>query len=250
MRKPLIVANWKENKTNQEAAEFILGLKKVPLAGRDVVVAPSFLSIITAFDCAKGSDLMIAAQDVSLFDIGAYTGEVSAQMLKGFCTYCIIGHSERRKSFGVTDHVVNEKVFRSLASGIKPIICIGERLKEREMHHTEEVLVGQLHKGLSKVSGDQMVHITIAYEPVWAISGGDAKHEPATPDTAQKTHLFIRKKLAEMYSPAIAERIRIIYGGSVKPDNAMAFMKQPDIDGALVGNASLELSSFIRIINF
>lgn len=250
MRTPLIVANWKENKTNQEVADFVYALRLSVSGGREVVLCPSYVSLITAYDCAKGSAIKIGCQDISGFEAGAYTGEVSPIMIKGFCTYAIIGHSERRKNFHETDESVNLKVRNALKHGIQPIICVGEKLQERKEHRTEQVVRQQLTKALSGVTAEQLSSVAIAYEPVWAISGGDASHEPATPETAEKTHQFIRKTLEQLYNKQVADFIRIIYGGSVKPENMAGFMKEDDIDGALVGNASLPVESFLKIINY
>jgi len=251
MRTPFIAANWKENKTNLETAKFLGELKKkIKNCERDVVICPSFVSIITAYDCAKNSPIKIGAQDISVHRKGAYTGEVSVSMLKDFCLYAIIGHSERRKYFKERNEIVNRKVLLALKSGLMPILCIGEDLDQRQNKQTEELLQEQLDSGLEGVDSSVVRKVVVAYEPIWAISSGDPNHKPATPKDAEKAHKFIRNTLAKMYDPETAVEIRIIYGGSAKPENMKSFMDQQNIDGALVGNASLDVDSFSSIINY
>jgi triosephosphate isomerase len=249
MRKALYAANWKENKTNEEAAEFVRALAALSYSEREIVICPSFVSIISAYDCARGSGIRIGAQDVSNFEAGAYTGEVSASMLAGICEYVIVGHSERRQHFYDNDKIVNDKVHLALKHGLKPIVCLGENLPQHKNHRTFAVVSSQLKHCLQNVPADKMPCIVIAYEPRWAISGGDKNHKPATPYDAELTHGFIRHRIAKLYGEGIAADIRIIYGGSVKPENIACFMEKDDVDGALVGTASLDIESFKAIIS-
>jgi triosephosphate isomerase (TIM) len=253
-RKPILIANWKMNKVNDDAAAFIMELKDRvrDISDRDIVLCPSFISVITAYDCCMGSNIRIGAQDMHYHQSGAYTGEVSAAMLRPFCDYVIIGHSERRKYFFETDELINHKVRAALAipdKGLTPILCIGETAEERKANKTMEVLIRQLKKGLEGISAEDIKRVIIAYEPVWAISSGNPSHQPATPQTAQKEHHFIRQLLNSTHG-GIGEEMRIIYGGSVKPANIADFMREKDIDGALVGNASLEAESFAGIVGY
>ncbi|MEM4268432.1 MAG: triose-phosphate isomerase [Candidatus Woesearchaeota archaeon] len=250
-RHKLIVANWKMHKTNSEVEEFILKIKERLryTDHRETVICPSFVSIITAYDCAKHSKLAIGAQDMYFEDEGAYTGEISGRMLKDFCRYVIIGHSERREFLGETDKTINLKVKAAIRNGITPILCVGETLEQRKEGKTMETLISQIRADTAGISNKDIKQIVVAYEPLWAISKGDSKHEPATPKQAQKEHNFIRKLLNSTHDGA-GDHIRIIYGGSVKSTNISEFMREPDIDGALVGNASLDIESFLRIANF
>ncbi len=250
MRTSFIVANWKENKSNHEAAEFIRRLKQImgDLKGAEVVICPAYVSIITAFDCTRDCNLKIGSQDVSVHEQGAYTGEVSALMLRDFCQYSIIGHSERRKHFQERNEIVNKKVQLAIKYGIRPILCIGEDAEQRKNGLTNELLFEQLQSCLENVGADMVREIVIAYEPVWAISHGDPNHRAATPDDAEKAHEFIRKTLARMYDSQTASMTRIIYGGSAKPENISSLLEKENIDGALVGTASLDPESFAEII--
>jgi triosephosphate isomerase (TIM) len=245
MRKKVIIANWKMNKTNEQAAHYIKELrhKLHAVHDKEIVVCPSFVSIITCFDCARGSNIQVGAQDIHHLKSGAYTGEVSAEMISEFCSHVIVGHSERR-AMGEKDEDVNRKVKAAIQEGLIPIVCIGETLEQRKAKKTMQVLRSQLEKALQGVSNiDKLI---IAYEPVWAISGGHASHEPATPDAAEKEHKHIRS-LIELLYPGHGAKIRIVYGGSVKAENAKGFLHKADIDGCLVGNASLDVDSFARI---
>lgn len=213
----------------------------------EVVVCPPFISLMAVRDAIAGSIIQLGAQNVYWEKSGAFTAEVSAPMLKSVgCTYVIIGHSERRTYFGETDNTVNKRIFAALAEGLKPIVCVGETLEEREAGKTFDVIRRQMTGGLANLSQEQMIPIVIAYEPVWAIGTG----KTATPDQAQEVHAFIRKLLAELFGDVTAEATRIQYGGSVKADNASELMGQPDIDGALVGGASLKADSFEGIVKF
>ena len=248
-RRPLIAGNWKMFKTGAEAAAFIDQLRKL-LPGdlaADVALAPPYTALESAVRAAAGSPVRIGAQNVFWEESGAYTGEVSVGMLKALgATMVIIGHSERRQYFGETDETVNKRIKAALAGGLAPIVCVGETLEERESNRTFQVIETQLGGGLSGLTRDQAAALCMAYEPVWAIGTG----RTATPETAQEVHAYIRGLLAKLYDKDLANAIRILYGGSVKPDNAGSLMAQPDIDGALVGGASLKPDVFIGIIQY
>jgi triosephosphate isomerase len=249
MRKPIIAGNWKMHKTVGEAIDFVTRLQHEigRVQGVEVVVAPSFVALAPVAERLKGGKIALAAQDVFWEDKGAYTGEVSPLMLKDVgCRYVIIGHSERRAYFGEIDEMVNKKVKAALSHALSPIICVGELLQERERGGTFSVVERQLKGGLEGVNVDAALPIVIAYEPIWAIGTG----KTASPEQAQEVHSFIRRLLGDTFSPAQANEIRIQYGGSVKPDNIDELMAQPDIDGALVGGASLNVDSFIKIVRF
>ncbi len=249
MVKPLIAGNWKMNTTIQEGAELVVKLREL-IKGVDtveVVIAPPFTSIHHLNFLIADSPMTLAAQDVFWEDRGAYTGEVSPWMLKDVgCRYVIIGHSERRQFFHETDETVNKKVFASLKAGIKPIVCIGETLEERERGETLERVSSQLRGALNGVGEGLLRDIVIAYEPVWAIGTG----RTATPEQAEEVHNSLRQLLYELYGMEPVRDVRIIYGGSVKPDNIDSLMAQPNIDGALVGGASLKAEDFARIVKF
>jgi len=245
MRKPFIAANWKMNKTTRETREFILSL--VPqvqeLEDIEIVIAPPFTSLAVAAKFLKGSQVKLAAQDVFWETSGAYTGEISPLMLKDCeCEYVIIGHSERRQYFSETDETINKKIGACQQEGLGVIMCIGETLEQREAGQTFKVLESQLINGLKGLSPTGLI---IAYEPVWAIGTG----KTATKQQAQQAHEFIREQLQKLFGTD-AERIRIIYGGSVKPENIAELMAQPDVDGALVGGASLNVDSFVKILKY
>ena len=243
----MIAANFKLHKTNEEVAEYLRILQSASLKERDILVCPSYVSVITGSDITNGSDIMIGAQDISQYDEGAYTGDVSGKMLKGFCKYVIVGHSEKRHVFMDSDETVSKKLHMALKNSIIPILCIGETADERDNGQTEAVLKKQIKTGLKSATiNDEFI---VAYEPVWAISSGNTHHEPATPELAEKQHKYIRALIAEIYNNDTAEKLRILYGGSVKPENVASFLKIPDIDGVLVGSASLNIQSFIQIIN-
>jgi triosephosphate isomerase len=248
-RKPLIAANWKMYKTPVQAQEFMKNfLPLVTNHDRDeIVVCPSFTSISVVIAAATGSGVAIGAQNMHFADEGAFTGETSPLMLKAIgATHVILGHSERRHYFGETDELINKKLKAALQHGLVPIVCVGEVLAEREANKTEEVLLGQTRGVLAGIAASQASPIVIAYEPVWAIGTG----KTATPPMASEAHAHIRAEVAKLLGKEIAENIRILYGGSVKPDNATALMNEPDIDGALVGGASLDPQSFAKIVNY
>ena len=213
----------------------------------EVVVCPPFTSLDVAADALKGSSIRLGAQNVHWDDEGAYTGEVSTRMLEDCgCEFVILGHSERRQNFKETDEQVNLKLRRALKSSLIPILCVGETLQERARERVEDVVLGQLEQAVDKLTAESLSRIIVAYEPVWAIGTG----ETATPETAEEVHFMIREWLAEVVSKELSERLRILYGGSVKPDNISSLMAQPNIDGALVGGASLDADSFAGIVRF
>jgi len=246
-RKLIIAGNWKMNKTVAEALDLVADLKR-DLAGVkevDVVVAPPFTALSSVSKAVLDSNLRLAAQNMSENNFGAYTGEICAGMLKEFSVrYVILGHSERRQYQKETDALIAKKAAAAFAASLKPIVCIGETLAEREGNLTEKVLETQVRGSLAGLTKEQMVETVVAYEPVWAIGTG----KTATTQQAQDAHAFIRSVLAKMFDDATAKKVRIQYGGSVKPANAKELMSQPDVDGALVGGASLEARSFADII--
>jgi triosephosphate isomerase len=249
MRKPLIAGNWKLYNTTSEALALVSGI--IPrikgVSGVDVVVAPPFTLLSRVGQEIGGSNIMLAGQDCFWEEEGAFTGEVSPRMLMDAgCSHVIIGHSERRQYFGETDDTVNRKIKTALTAGLTVLFCIGETVAEREAEQTFSVLRRQLTVGLSGINALQSSGVIIAYEPIWAIGTG----KTATDSQAQEAHLFIRGVMAELYGRQAAEAIRIIYGGSVKPENIKGLMAQQDIDGALVGGASLNADSFAAIVNF
>ena len=249
MRKKLIAANWKMYKTPQQARDFVAAF--LPIAWghtRDeIVLCPPFVDLPAVVDAVQGSDICVGAQDIFWEKEGAYTGAISAEMLKASgCTHVIIGHSERRQYFGETDDTVNRKLRTALAAGLKPIVCIGEVLKEREAGVTDDILRRQCSIAFRDISGGEAIPMVIAYEPVWAIGTG----KTATPELAAEAHRTIRFEAAQAFGEGVATQMRILYGGSVKPDNAKALMSQPEIDGALVGGASLDPKSFAAIMKY
>jgi len=248
-RRPILAGNWKMNMTATQTRD--LASKLVPLVAnvkdRDIVLGPPFTSIAAAADVIRGTNIGLAAQNLHWEDKGAFTGEISADMLlDSGCKYVIIGHSERRQYFGETDETVNKKVKQALKKGLLPIMCVGETLAEREAGKLNEVIGRQVTGGLKDVSADDMKKVVIAYEPVWAIGTG----KTATPEQANEVHALIRGKVRSLYTADIAEGIRIQYGGSVTPENVSQLMAKPDIDGALVGGASLKPDSFAALVNF
>ncbi len=248
-RQPIIAANWKLHKTVAETRQFAEALKagSTAIEGVEIVVAAPFTTLSALQACLQGTAVHLAAQDVFWESHGAFTGEVSAPMLVDVgCSYVIIGHSERRQLFGETDDTVQRKVQAALAAGLRPIVCIGELLEQRQAGETFNVIETQLRAGLSGCNADQAERLVLAYEPIWAIGTGVT----ATPAQAQDVHRHIRHLLAEMWGETAARGIRVQYGGSVKPDNVMALMAEADIDGALVGGASLEADSFIQILSY
>lgn len=248
-RRPLIAGNWKMYKTPQEAAETARQLVEQvhDVADVDIMIAPPFTALESVSRVIQNSLVALGAQNLYWEEEGAYTGEISATMLKSVgCDYSIIGHSERRQYFGETDKTVNQKIHAVLQVGLKPVFCVGETEQEREAGQTFSVLDKQVKKGLESLLPEQLDELIIAYEPVWAIGTG----KTATDDQAQEAHQFIRSLIEKGFGNDLSKSIRILYGGSVKPDNIMNLMEMPDIDGALVGGASLSADSFSRIIKF
>ena len=248
-RKPVIAGNWKMNTTPDEGVQRDEGLKERLSGINDVeiIVAPPFTHLSRVGEVVEKSNIKLSSQDMSPKDSGAYTGEVSPLMVKAVgCEYVIIGHSERRQYFGETDESVKEKVLTALNHGITPIVCVGESLAEREAEETLDVISAQLKGGLNGLTANNWKDIIIAYEPVWAIGTG----KTATDEQAQDVHHFIRKTLAGLFGEEISGQTRILYGGSVKPDNVSGLMDRSDIDGALVGGASLSVESFEKIVKF
>lgn len=249
MRKPIIAGNWKMYKTVAESVDLVNrlkeSLKEVSASKIDVVVAPVYTSLYAVSKVLSGHWIALSAQDVFWEMEGAYTGEVSPIMLKDCgCSYTIIGHSERRQYFGETDETVNRKLRAALQAGLYPIVCVGETLNEREQGETFQVVDRQVRRCLAEVSPADMKKVIIAYEPVWAIGTG----KTATPEQANEVHAFIRDLVFRLYGTQVADELRIQYGGSVKPENTKGLMEQPDIDGALVGGASLKADSFTAIV--
>jgi triosephosphate isomerase (TIM) len=248
-RKPILAGNWKMNKTTAEARD--LAAKLTPLVSgvknREIVLAPTFTSLQTVSEAIKGTNMILAAQNMHWEDRGAFTGEISAEMLLDLgCKYVIIGHSERRQFFGETDETVNKKAKQALKKGLSAILCIGETLAEREAGKLNEVISRQVTSGLKDIGTEDIKKVVIAYEPVWAIGTG----KTATPEQANEVHSLIRQKVKVLFTAEIAEGLRIQYGGSVTPDNVSSLMAKPDIDGALVGGASLKPDTFATLVNF
>lgn len=248
-RKPLIAANWKMYKNPEQTRAWAEAFLPQVAGHRrdDIVVCPTFLCVAVLAACVSGTDVKVGAQDMHPEREGAYTGEVSAPMLQDLgCSYVILGHSERRHYNCESDWDVNRKLRAALGAGITPIVCIGEVQEEREEGRTNDVLLRQLKIGLEGVKSVDAGPIVIAYEPIWAIGSGNS----ASPEIADDTHAFIRSAVAERFGAEIAEGMRILYGGSVKPDTTAALLEKPEIDGALVGGASLDPDSFAQIVNY
>ncbi len=246
-RKLLIAGNWKMNKTVAESLALVDGLKRELTSVKevDIVICPPFTALEAVSAAIEGSNLRLGAQNMSEQNFGAFTGEICAGMLKEFLVrHVILGHSERRQYQRETSELVARKAAAAHAASIKPIVCVGETLAEREAGQTEAVVGAQVRGSLAGLSKEQMTETVVAYEPVWAIGTG----RTATTQQAQDVHAFIRRELAAMFDEAVAKRVRIQYGGSVKPANARELMSQPDVDGALVGGASLEVRSFSDIV--
>ena len=248
-RRPLIAGNWKMYLTLGEAVQLAQAIAATSAAcmDRDVLVAPSFTSLAAVCAATQGSNLLVGAQNIAWESEGAFTGEISAPMLKDLGVgWAIVGHSERRHTFGEDNAMINRRVHGALNGAIQPILCVGETLADREAGSTFAVLEQQTREGLAAVSGPQMTRVTLAYEPVWAIGTG----KTASKEQAQEVHGYLRQLLANLYEKNLADAVRLLYGGSVKPDNIDDLMAQPDIDGALVGGAALKAESFDRIARF
>jgi len=247
MRRTIIAGNWKMYKTLKDGQELANSIKRdlYKIETIDIVLCPPFLLVAYIGDMLESSNIGLGAQNCYWQDEGAFTGEVSCKMVKDTgAQYVIIGHSERRQFFGETNETVNKKVKAALKNGLTPIVCIGESLAEREANKTFDILTDQITNSLKDITPEEMLKIVIAYEPVWAIGTG----KTATPAQAQEVHKFIRDLLAKLFQTETANEVRIQYGGSVKPENITELMKQPDIDGALVGGASLTADSFAAIV--
>jgi triosephosphate isomerase len=248
MRKPVIAGNFKMYKTPAEAVEYARGLKKAVESIRrvDVIIAPAFPGLTAVSTVLSGSQVGLAAQDVFWEAEGAYTGEVSPTMLaQAGCSHVIIGHSERRQYFGETDATVNKKARACLQAGLNPILCLGEKLEEREKGETFQVLDRQVESDLAGLQTEDVRRVLIAYEPIWAIGTGLT----AQPAQAEEAHAFIREKVKEHHGESVSRGIRILYGGSVKPENTEGLVRMPDVDGALVGGASLKVDIFAKIVS-
>jgi len=247
MRKPIIAGNWKLNKTSREAIVLVEELKRevVDIETVDIVVCPPFTALESVSEVLTDSNIALGAQNVYWADSGAFTGEISAPMLKDFgVTYVIVGHSERRQFFGETNATVNKRVRAVLSHGLTPIVCVGENLAEREGNKTFDVVKDHCGGSLAGLTAEEAKKIVVAYEPVWAIGTG----KTASPQQAQEVHAFIRQLLEKTFSKDAGQSIRIQYGGSVTPENIASLIGQPDIDGALVGGASLKAPSFAAIV--
>ena len=247
-RRPILAANWKMHMNRAEAGDFVARLLPLvePASDVDIVIAPPATALDRVGAALQGSAVDLAAQNVNAEARGAFTGEISPSMLvEAGCRYCIVGHSERRALYGETDEAVAAKAAALLEAGIRPIVCVGETLEQREAEQTRDVVGRQIEGSLAGITADQAAELVVAYEPVWAIGTG----KTATPEMAQEVHSFIRERLSGRFATA-GGQIRIQYGGSVKPENVATIMAQPDIDGALVGGASLDPESFARIVRF
>jgi triosephosphate isomerase len=247
MRTPFIAGNWKMFKTVRETVSFVTDLRAVvkDTTGVQIIVAPPFLAVHAAAETLRDSNIGVSAQDLYWEKEGAFTGEVSAQMIKeAGAHYVIIGHSERRQLFGETDVMVNRKLSAAMSAGLTPIMCVGETLEERERNETLAILDRQLKNGLEGVTAERLPSVVVAYEPVWAIGTG----RTATAAQAGEAHAHIRTRLRQWFGGDAAEKSRVIYGGSVKPGNIQELIAEPDVDGALVGGASLDLRSFADIV--
>jgi len=248
MRTPLIAGNWKMYKTVADTVKYVKEFRSLvkDVTGVEIVIAPPFPSLHAAAEAARNSNVLIAAQDLHWEREGAFTGQVSAPMIQeAGAEFVIIGHSERRTLFGETDATVNRKTAAAFATGLTPIVCIGKTLDQRERNETFEVLDRQIKQGLDGVTAEQMAQLVIAYEPVWAIGTG----RNATPAQAGEAHGHIRQRLRQWFGAEAAELCHLLYGGSVKPDNIRDLVTQPDVDGALVGGASLDIRSFFDIVS-
>lgn len=248
-RTPLMAGNWKMYKTISESVALVQELKTAcaGVSDREILVCTPATSFAAVRELVKGSNVKLGAQNLHWETQGAFTGELSGPMLKeAGCEYVVVGHSERRQYFGETDESVNKKMKAAFSHGLLPIVCVGETLQEREAGSTLSVVERQVKVGAAGLTPEQALKVVIAYEPVWAIGTG----KTATPEQAQEVHAMIRKLLSGLYGEATAQKIRILYGGSVKPDNIDTLMAKPDIDGGLVGGASLKASDFARIVKF
>ncbi len=249
MRQPIIAGNWKMYKNPAETTAFFEKFRGLVASVKhcDILICPPYLDLPAAVDAAKGTPISIGAQNLYWVKEGAFTGEVSGPMIRAVgCTHVLIGHSERRQYCNETNETVRQRTVAALDADLTPVVCVGERLEEREAGRTEAVLIDQFQNGIAPLTPEQFARIVIAYEPVWAIGTG----KTATPEIAAEAHAIIRAQVRQHYGPKPAGRLRILYGGSVKPDNVKSLMAQAEIDGALVGGASLDPVSFASIVNY
>lgn len=248
MRNLLIAGNWKMNCGPKETASLLKEIKNElseNLEHVEILVCPPSVSLITAAESLKGSPILLGAQNVYFEDDGAFTGEISTQMLNEIgCEYVIVGHSERRQYFGDTDGIVNQKTAKIIEAGMKSIICVGESLEQRNGGIHENIVNKQIEAALKNIDNDSFKNVVIAYEPIWAIGTG----ETATPEQAEEMHKVIRQNIAQLYSEVTADTVQILYGGSMKPANAVELLSQPNVDGGLIGGAALKAESFVEII--
>ena len=247
MRKLLLAGNWKMNKNIQESGELAKALveKVKGISDKDVLICPTATALSEVSKVVKGTNVALGAQNMYFETKGAFTGEISPDMLKSAgCTHVILGHSERRQIFGEPDEVINKKTLLALAEGLTPVVCIGETLEQREAGETLGVVESQMRGSLNNIVGDQILKIVLAYEPVWAIGTG----KTPSPAQAQEVHAYIRKIFTDIFGSKLAEQVRVLYGGSVKPANVKELMGQKDIDGALVGGAALKVEDFEKIV--
>jgi triosephosphate isomerase (TIM) len=249
MRRPVLAGNWKMNKKIEEAVKLVTELKSklAEVKERDIIICPPYTSLCKVREIIKDSNIKMGAQDLFFEERGAFTGELSGVMLKDAgCDYVIVGHSERRQYFGETDETVNKKMKAAFNFGLIPIVCVGETLKQREENITFKVIEKQIHDGVKGLDENSTLKLIVAYEPVWAIGTG----KTATPEQAEEVHQFIRQTLKRIYGDGAAHAIRILYGGSVTPANIAGLMGQEDIDGGLVGGASLDVESFVKLVKY
>ncbi|MEA3504699.1 MAG: triose-phosphate isomerase [Bacteroidota bacterium] len=249
MRKKIVAGNWKMNKTFDDAENLIVeigtGLREMGIEGKEVVLCPPFLFTEMTVDLSQEHPFYVGVQDISEHEEGAYTGEISAQMVRSLETnFAIIGHSERRMHFNEDDEVVARKVDMAIKNSINPIFCCGEQLEARKDEKHFDVVRGQIEEGLFHLDKSELINVVIAYEPIWAIGTG----ETASPEQAQEMHAFIRNLISVKYNNELADSVTIVYGGSVKPDNAVEIFGKPDVDGGLIGGASLDAKGFLKIV--
>jgi triosephosphate isomerase (TIM) len=249
MRTPLIAGNWKMNLNIFDSIKLATELKGLVagVSDREILICPSFTTLSSVNDVVKGSNVILGAQNVCQEEKGAFTAEISPSMLKEVgCSYVIVGHSERRHVFDESNDLVNLRLKNGLKNDLKVILCVGETLDQREANETNEIIVDQIQIGLKDVSAEEMNNVVIAYEPVWAIGTG----KTASPEQAQEVHAMIRQLLTDIFYSEVSSKVRILYGGSVKPDNATELLNKEDIDGALVGGAALDADSFSKIVKY
>ena len=249
LMKPLIAANWKMNKNIDESISFIKEFKKLVknVKNTEMVICPPFTSLSEIRKLIKNTSIKLGAQNMYFEEKGPFTGEISLLMLKDTCEYVILGHSERREVLNEDDSLINKKLIAALSGSLRPILCIGENLEQRKERKAKEVIEKQLKNCLKNIDKNQVLGIDLAYEPIWAISKGDPGHKAATAEDAEEGHKFIRSIISDIFDEETSKNIRVIYGGSMKPENAKELLSMPNIDGGLVGNASLDPKSFAEI---